>query len=192
VEAERSRCAWANSAPEYLRYHDEEWGTPLHGDDALFERLCLEAFQSGLSWITILRKRPAFRAAFAGFAIDRVAAFTEADESRLMADASIVRNRAKITATVRNARAAQRVPEGLSALLWSFAPTPPRPRPVTLADVPATSPESAAMATDLKRRGFVFVGPTTAYALMQATGMVDDHVADCWVPAHNDTPSRRA
>jgi DNA-3-methyladenine glycosylase I len=180
VEAERSRCAWANSAPEYLRYHDEEWGTPVHGDDALFERLSLEAFQSGLSWITILRKRPAFRAAFAGFAIDRVAAFTEADESRLVADASIVRNRAKITATVRNARAAQRVPEGLSALLWSFAPTPPRPRPVTLADVPATSPESAAMATDLKRRGFVFVGPTTAYALMQATGMVDDHVADCF------------
>jgi len=180
VEAERSRCAWATSAPEYVSYHDEEWGTPLHGDDALFERLCLEAFQSGLSWITILRKRPAFRAAFAGFAIDRVAAFTAADESRLMADASIVRNRAKITATVRNARAAQRVPEGLSALLWSFAPTPPRPRPVTLADVPATSPESTAMATDLKRRGFVFVGPTTAYALMQATGMVDDHVADCF------------
>jgi len=180
VEAERSRCAWANSAPEYVAYHDEEWGTPLHGDDPLFERLCLEAFQSGLSWITILRKRPAFRSAFAGFSIDAVAEFTDADEARLMADAGIVRNRAKITAAVRNARAAQQLPEGLSALLWSFAPTGDRGRPATLADVPATSPESVAMAKELKRRGFVFVGPTTAYALMQATGMVDDHVADCF------------
>jgi DNA-3-methyladenine glycosylase I len=174
------RCAWANSAPEYVEYHDEEWGTPLHGDDALFERVTLEAFQSGLSWITILRKRPAFRAAFAGFAIDAVAAFTTEDEARLMADAGIVRNRAKIAAAVRNARAAQELPEGLSALLWSFAPTGSRPRPATLADVPATSPESVAMAKELKRRGFVFVGPTTAYALMQATGMVDDHVSDCF------------
>ena len=177
----RTRCAWANSAPEYVAYHDEEWGTPLRGDDALFERLCLEAFQSGLSWITILRKRPAFRAAFAGFAIDAVAAFTAADEARLMADAGIVRNRAKIAAAVRNARAAQDLPDGLSDLLWSFAPDRrTRPRPATLADVPATSAESVAMATALKRRGFVFVGPTTAYALMQATGMVDDHVADCF------------
>ncbi len=180
MEAERSRCAWANSAPEYIRYHDEEWGTPLHGDDALFERLTLEAFQSGLSWITILRKRPAFRAAFAGFSIDAVADFTDEDEARLMADAGIVRNRAKISAAVRNARAAQQLPEGLSALLWSFRPTGPRARPATLADVPATSRESVAMAKELKRRGFVFVGPTTAYALMQATGMVDDHVADCF------------
>ena len=180
VEAERSRCAWADSAPEYVTYHDEEWGTPLHGDDALFERFCLEAFQSGLSWITILRKRPAFRAAFAGFSIDAVAEFTPDDEARLMADAGIVRNRAKITAAVRNAQAAQQQPEGLSELLWSFAPAGPRPRPATLADVPATSPESVAMAKELKRRGFVFVGPTTAYALMQATGMVDDHVADCF------------
>jgi DNA-3-methyladenine glycosylase I len=180
VEPDRQRCPWATSTPEYVAYHDEEWGTPLHGDDALFERLCLEAFQSGLSWITILRKRPAFRAAFAGFAIDEVAAFTEADEARLMVDASIVRNRAKIAAAVRNARAAQQLPEGLSALLWSFAPAPGRPRPAGLSDVPATSPESIAMAKELKRRGFVFVGPTTAYALMQATGMVDDHVADCF------------
>jgi DNA-3-methyladenine glycosylase I len=180
VEDERSRCAWANSAPEYVTYHDEEWGTPLHGDDALFERLCLEAFQSGLSWITILRKRPAFRAAFAGFSIGAVADFTEDDEARLMTDAGIVRNRAKIAASVRNARAAQQLPEGLSALLWSFAPTGPRTRPATLSDVPATSPESVAMAKELKRRGFVFVGPTTAYALMQATGMVDDHVAECF------------
>jgi DNA-3-methyladenine glycosylase I len=174
------RCAWATSAPEYVRYHDEEWGTPLRGDDPLFERLCLEAFQSGLSWITILRKRPAFRAAFSGFDIDAVAAFTEDDVERLMADAAIVRNRAKVTAAVRNARAAQQVPEGLSELLWSFAPTGPRARPQTLADVPATSPESVALAKELKRRGFAFVGPTTAYALMQATGMVDDHVAMCF------------
>jgi DNA-3-methyladenine glycosylase I len=180
LDGDVRRCAWANSAPEYVRYHDEEWGTPLHGDDALFERLCLEAFQSGLSWITILRKRPAFRSAFAGFAIDAVAAFTDEDFDRLMADAGIVRNRAKINASIANARAAQRLPEGLSELLWSFAPTRPRSRPVTLADVPATSPESVAMAKELKRRGFVFVGPTTAYALMQATGMVDDHVADCF------------
>ncbi|WP_166533627.1 DNA-3-methyladenine glycosylase I [Blastococcus xanthinilyticus] len=177
---EPGRCGWATSAPEYIAYHDEEWGRPLRGDDALFERLCLEAFQSGLSWITILRKRPAFRAAFAGFAIDAVAAFTAEDEARLMADASIVRNRAKIAAAVSNARAAQRLPEGLSELLWSFAPAGDRPRPATLADVPATSPESGAMAKELKRRGFVFVGPTTAYALMQATGMVDDHVAGCF------------
>ena len=180
VEPDRLRCSWANSAPEYVTYHDEEWGTPLHGDDALFERLCLEAFQSGLSWITILRKRPAFRAAFAGFAIEAVAAFDADDEARLMADAAIVRNRAKIAAAVRNARAAQQLPEGLSSLLWSFAPTAARPRPATLADVPATTEESVAMAKELKRRGFVFVGPTTAYALMQATGMVDDHVSECF------------
>jgi DNA-3-methyladenine glycosylase I len=180
VEPDRQRCAWANSAPEYVIYHDVEWGTPLRGDDALFERLCLEAFQSGLSWITILRKRPAFRAAFAGFAIDAVAGFGADDEARLMADAGIVRNRAKIAAAIRNARAAQDLPEGLSELLWSFAPDGERPRPATLAEVPATSPESVAMAKELKRRGFAFVGPTTAYALMQATGMVDDHVADCF------------
>jgi DNA-3-methyladenine glycosylase I len=180
VIPERQRCAWANSAPEYVSYHDEEWGTPLHGDDALFERLCLEAFQSGLSWITILRKRPAFRTAFADFAIDDVAEFTADDEARLMADAAIVRNRAKIAAAIRNARAAQEQPEGLSALLWSFAPTEPGARPATIADVPATSAESVAMAKELKRRGFVFVGPTTAYALMQASGMVDDHVVDCF------------
>ena len=180
VDTPPVRCAWADSAPEYVTYHDEEWGTPLRGDDALFERLCLEAFQSGLSWITILRKRPAFRSAFAGFAIDAVAAFGADDEARLMADASIVRNRAKIAAAVRNARAAQELPEGLSELLWSFAPGDGQPPPATLADVPATSPESVAMAKELKRRGFVFVGPTTAYALMQATGMVDDHVADCF------------
>src|SRR3954454_8216821 len=180
LDGDVPRCAWANSSPEYMRYHDEEWGTPLHGDDALFERLCLEAFQSGLSWITILRKRTAFRAAFAGFSIDAVAAFTDEDVVRLLADPGIVRNRAKVLAAVRNARVAQQVPEGLSALLWSFAPAGARPRPRTLAEVPATSPESTAMAKELKRRGFAFVEPTTAYALMQATGMVDDHVVTCF------------
>jgi len=190
VESDRRRCAWANSAPEYIAYHDEEWGTPLHGDDALFERLTLEAFQSGLAWITILRKRPAFRTAFAGFDIDAVAAFTADDEARLMADAGIVRNRAKVAAAIRNARAAQELPEGLSALLWRFAPGDGRERPATLADVPATSPESVAMAKELKRRGFVFVGPTTAYALMQATGMVDDHVADCFRAQAHSEPAR--
>ena len=175
-----ARCPWGAGDPVNLAYHDAEWGMPVEGESAHLERLTLEAFQSGLSWITILRKRPAFRAAFADFAIDAVAAFTAEDEARLMADAGIVRNRAKIAAAIRNARAAQELPEGLSELLWSFAPARPRPRPATLADVPATSPESVAMARELKKRGFAFVGPTTAYALMQATGMVDDHVADCW------------
>ena len=180
MDDDTPRCGWATSTPEYVTYHDEEWGRVLHGDDALFERLCLEAFQSGLSWLTILRKRPAFRAAFAGFRIEAVADFTAEDEARLLADAGIVRNRAKVAAAIANARAALELPEGLDALLWSFAPDGSRPRPATLADVPATSPESVAMAKELKRRGFVFVGPTTAYALMQATGMVDDHVATCF------------
>lgn len=183
MSPDRTRCAWATSAPEYISYHDDEWGVPLHGDRELFERLSLEAFQSGLSWLVILRKRPAFRAAFADFDIDAVAGFDAADEARLLADAGIVRNRAKIQATVANARIVREaVPEGLDALLWSFAPDPDgRARPATLADVPAVSPESVAMAKELKRRGLRFVGPTTAYALMQATGMVDDHIAECWV-----------
>jgi DNA-3-methyladenine glycosylase I len=177
----RPRCRWAVSAPEYVAYHDEEWGRPVRTDDGLYERLTLEAFQSGLSWLTILRKRPAFRAAFAGFAIEKVAAFGADDEARLLADAGIVRNRAKIDAAVANARAAADLPDGLAALLWSFAP-PSRPsRPETFADVPATTPESRALAKELKRRGFRFVGPTTAYALMQATGMVNDHLAGCFV-----------
>ena len=175
------RCEWATTAPEYIRYHDEEWSNPVRGDDALFEKLSLEAFQSGLAWITILRKRPAFRAAFANFSIDAVAEFTEQDQERLLADAAIVRNRSKIAAVIANARVAQQLPEGLSELLWSFAPAGPEPPPpATFADVPATSPESVRMAKELKRRGFTFVGPTTAYALMQATGMVYDHVADCF------------
>lgn len=177
---ERARCGWATSAPEYVAYHDEEWGTPLHGERALFERMSLEAFQSGLSWLIILRKRPAFRTAFAGFDVDAVAAFDEADVERLLGDAGIVRNRAKIVATIANARAIRTaVPEGLDELLWSFAPAVHR-RPAELGDVPATSDQSRALAKALKKRGFSFVGPTTAYALMQATGMVDDHVATCW------------
>lgn len=176
---EPTRCAWAGSAPEYCAYHDDEWGRPLRGVTAMFERLCLEGFQSGLSWIVILRKRPAFRVAFAGFEPERVAAFDDADVARLLADAGIVRNRAKIEAAVRNARAVLEMDRPLDELLWSFAPDA-HVRPRTVADVPATSPESTAMARDLKRRGLRFVGPTTCYALMQATGIVDDHVADCW------------
>ena len=177
----RRRCNWAHSAPEYIEYHDTEWGRAVHGDDAMFERLVLEAFQSGLSFITILRKRSAFRSAFAGFSIEAVAQFDEGDAQRLMADAGIVRNRAKIAASMANARAAMAVPEGLSELLWSFAPTRRRAAPKNDADIPATSPESTAMAKELKRRGFQFIGPTTAYAHMQATGIVNDHLATCYV-----------
>jgi DNA-3-methyladenine glycosylase I len=176
----RARCWWGASAAEYVEYHDSEWGTPLHGDDALFERLCLESFQSGLSWLTILRKRPAFRRAFADFRIEAVADFDESDVQALMADASIVRNRAKIDACIHNARAARDLDGELDTLLWSFAPSQARPRLGSMVEIVATTPESAAMAKELKRRGFAFVGPTTAYALMQATGMVDDHVADCF------------
>jgi DNA-3-methyladenine glycosylase I len=174
------RCAWGDSTPEYAAYHDDEWGVELHGETALYERLTLESFQSGLSWLTILRKRESFRRAFAGFSPAAVAEFGDADVARLMADASIVRNRAKIDAALRNARAVRALDVPLDDLLWSFAPRRPRARPATLADVPATSPESVAMAKELKRRGFTFLGPTTCYALMQATGMVDDHVATCF------------
>ncbi len=174
-----SRCPWALSAPDYVRYHDEEWGCPVHGDDRLFERLTLEAFQSGLSWITILRKRESFRAAFAGFSLPAVAAFGPADQTRLMADSGIVRNRAKIAAAVQNARSALALEGGLSAFLWSFGPGPGRPSPRRLADIQAVTPESTALAKALKKRGFAFVGPTTAHALMQAVGMVDDHLVGC-------------
>jgi len=181
------RCDWAVGRPGgadfelYRDYHDKEWGQPLHGRVPLFERMSLEAFQSGLSWLIILRKRENFRRAFAGFDIEKVARYTDADVARLMADQGIVRNRAKIEATIANARAAADV-DDLSELLWSFAPAP-RSRPATITDIPATTPESIAMARELKRRGFRFVGPTTAYALMQATGMVDDHLRTCWVPS---------
>lgn len=178
-----TRCPWAaGPGADLMRdYHDREWGQPLRGRTVLFERMTLEAFQSGLSWLIILRKRDSFRRAFAGFDIETVAGYSEKDVERLLADAGIVRNRAKIEATVANARVAADLDVDLSDLLWSYAP-PPRPRPATSAEVPASSPESVAMARDLKRRGFRFIGPTTAYALMQATGMVDDHLRDCWVP----------
>jgi DNA-3-methyladenine glycosylase I len=177
--ADLRRCPWADATPEYAAYHDDEWGRPLHGVGALFERVSLEAFQSGLSWLVILRKRAAFRAAFAGFDPAAVAAFGPADVERLLADAAIVRNRAKIDATIHNARRVLELDVALDELLWSFAPAGHR-RPTGIADVPATSPESTAMARELKRRGFRFVGPTTCYALMQATGLVDDHIAGCW------------
>jgi DNA-3-methyladenine glycosylase I len=177
------RCAWGSAIGDYRVYHDSEWGQPAHGDDVLFERMCLEAFQSGLSWITILRKREGFRAAFAGFDAEQVAAFTDSDVARLLADPLIVRNRAKITAAVMNARAVLAVRDavdgGLDALIWSFAPEPGRPAPHSLGDVPATTPESTALARALKRYGFGFVGPTTAYAAMQACGLVNDHFEGC-------------
>nr|WP_314844721.1 DNA-3-methyladenine glycosylase I [uncultured Microbacterium sp.] len=177
----RARCAWVGEDPEYLRYHDEEWGTPLHGDRPLFEKMSLEGFQAGLAWITILRKRPRFREVFAGFDIDRVAEFDESDVERLMGDAGIIRNRAKVLATIGNARIVRDMAEGeLDELMWSFAPPPSGARPKTLSDVPPVTPESTAMSKELRRRGFRFVGPTTMYALMQSTGMVDDHVEGCW------------
>ncbi|SDF98548.1 DNA-3-methyladenine glycosylase I [Pseudonocardia oroxyli] len=174
-----NRCAWAESTPDYTAYHDDEWGRPLRGERNLFERMSLEAFQSGLSWLTILRKRENFRAAFADFEPEKVAAFGAADRARLMADAGIVRNNLKVDATIANARAVLELDVPLDDLLWSFAPET-HVRPATLADVPATTAESKAMAKELKRRGFRFVGPTTCYALMQAVGIVDDHVATCF------------
>lgn len=174
------RCAWAGSAPEYLGYHDEEWGRPVRGERALFERITLEAFQSGLSWLTILRKRAAFRTAFADFDPDVVAGFGAGDQARLLGDPAIVRNRAKIAATVTNARAviALRDGEGLDALVWRHRP-PQHRRPASPAELASSTVESAALARTLKAQGFVFVGPTTAYAAMQACGLVDDHLLGC-------------
>jgi DNA-3-methyladenine glycosylase I len=185
----RIRCGWAAIRPGpdfdlYRNYHDQEWGRTLRDGVALFERMSLEAFQSGLSWLIILRKRENFRRAFDGFDVEKVARYTDTDVQRLMADSGIVLNRAKIEATIANARAAADLgtPDDLSELLWSFAP-PRRPRPADVSEIPSATAESKAMASELKRRGFRFVGPTTAYALMQATGMVDDHIRACWVPA---------
>ncbi|WP_125261969.1 DNA-3-methyladenine glycosylase I [Streptomyces alboflavus] len=177
------RCPWGLSTEDYVAYHDEEWGRPVHGDDALFERVSLEAFQSGLSWIMILRRREGFRAAFSGFKIAAVAEFGDADRERLLADAGIIRNRAKVDATISNARVLADWSAGeLDELIWSFAPDPAgRPAPRTLADVPAVTDESTALSKALKKRGLRFVGPTTAYALMQACGLVNDHLADCVV-----------
>ncbi|MEU9121436.1 DNA-3-methyladenine glycosylase I [Streptomyces sp. NPDC048506] len=182
------RCPWgmeSEQMADYRTYHDTEWGLPVHGDDALFERMSLEAFQSGLSWITILRRRPGFRAAFAGFRIAQVARFTEADAELLLADPGIIRNRAKIAATINNAKvAAELAPGELDELIWSYAPDRAgRAVPRTLGDVQPVTPESTALAKDLKKRGFRFVGPTTAYAMMQACGLVNDHLAACHVRA---------
>jgi DNA-3-methyladenine glycosylase I len=173
----RARCWWCVADPLSQRYHDEEWGRPIRCDRRLFEKLSLEAFQSGLSWLTILRKREAFRAAFANFEIAVVATFTEHDVARLLADAGIVRHRAKIEAVIANARAAVEL-DSLSELIWSFQPAP-CPAPRSAAQIPATTPQSTALAKELRRRGFRFVGPTTAYALMQAAGLVNDHLAGC-------------
>lgn len=184
----RPRCSWAGSAPDYLAYHDDEWGRPVHGESALYERLTLEAFQSGLAWITILRKRPAFRAAFAGFDADTVAGYDEGDVERLMQDAGIVRNRRKIEAAVTNARAVVRLRDegGLDSVFWSHRPADHRP-PRTLADAVATTPESVALAKTLKKAGFAHVGPTTMYAAMQACGVVDDHLLGCFLGAGDQT-----
>ncbi|WP_336644991.1 DNA-3-methyladenine glycosylase I [Microbacterium sp. USHLN186] len=177
---DRARCAWVGDDAEYRRYHDEEWGRPLHGDRALFEKMALEGFQAGLSWITVLRKRPHFREVFAGFDPARVAGFGADDVERLMADAGIIRNRAKIQATISNAALVRDMAEGeLDALMWSFAP-PASDRPRTLDDIPAVTDASSALSRALRSRGFRFVGPTTMYALMQSAGMVDDHVEGCW------------
>jgi DNA-3-methyladenine glycosylase I len=174
------RC-FGGDDPVYRAYHDEEWGRPVRDDRGLYERISLEAFQSGLAWITILRKRDAFRAAFAGFDPEVVARFGEGDVARLMADAGIVRNRLKVEATIANARALVALQDGgrsLTDLVWSHAP-PPRPAPASWGDVPPLTPESTALAKALKREGFRFVGPTTAYAGMQACGLVNDHLAGC-------------
>ena len=175
------RC-FGTGDPLMEAYHDEEWGLPVHGEAALFERIALEGFQSGLSWAIVLRKRPGFRAAFAGFDPVTVAGFGDDDVTRLLADPGIVRNRLKIEATLRNARALVALHESgrtLDEVLWAHRPDVPRPRPATWADVPSTSPESIALARELKSLGFRFVGPTTAYASMQACGVVDDHLVGC-------------
>ena len=182
--AERPQRCWPTEDPLYVAYHDEEWGRPVRDDRALYEKLCLEAFQSGLSWITILRKRENFRAAFAGFDPAAVAAFGDEDVARLMADAGIVRNRLKVNAAIVNARAALRLPDGLSALVWKYA-AEAGPAPRTLADVPASTPASKALSAELKRNGFTFTGPVTAYATMQACGIVNDHLAACFCRARN-------
>jgi DNA-3-methyladenine glycosylase I len=185
----RLRCAWGARPAEYVAYHDTEWGRPVHDEIRLFEKLCLEGFQAGLSWLTILRKRKAFRRAFAGFDPSTVAAFGEADVARLLADSGIIRSRAKIEATIANARAVLELGDTtLSELVWGHAPAP-RPAPVSMADVPASTPESVALAKQLKRRGFRFVGATTVYAMMQACGLVNDHLAGCFVRA--ELASRR-
>jgi len=188
----KPRCPWSLSSEDYLPYHDDEWGRPVRGDTGMFERLCLEAFQSGLSWLTILRKRDNFLAAFHGFDPAIVASFTADDISRLLSDSGIVRNRAKIEAAVSNARAALELPSGLAETVWSFAVEPAAP-PVTLDDVPSSTPASKALSAHLRKHGFRFTGPVTVYATMQACGVVDDHLVGCFCRgAHSAvTPDQR-
>ena len=189
------RCWWGGSTPEYVAYHDEEWGRPVTDDRGLYERMVLEGFQSGLSWLTILRKRENFRAAFAGFEIDAVARFDDGDVARLLSDAGIVRHRGKIEAAIANAVAARSMRadgESVAELIWSYAPSGRRRAPRSLEDLPSITPESTALSKDLKKRGFRFVGPTTAYAMMQACGIVNDHMAGCWVRAEVEALSSPA
>jgi len=188
----RRRCWWGGSSPEYVAYHDEEWGRPVTDDRGVYERLVLEGFQSGLSWLTILRKRESFRAAFANFEIDAVARFGERDVARLLSDQGIVRHRGKIEAAIANARAAAALDVPLAELFWSHAPGGRRRAPRALTDLPALTPESTALSKELKRRGFRFVGPTTAYAAMQACGLVNDHLVGCWVRGDVERERRTA
>jgi len=177
-------CWWHSGLPELEAYHDQEWGRPVRDDARLLEKICLEGFQAGLSWLTILRKRESFREAFAQFDIDRVAMFSEADVERLVKDAAIVRHRGKIASVINNAkRAAEQRHEfgSLAAFFWSYEPAPDsRPSKVDESSIVATTAESTALSKDLKRRGWTFVGPTTVYAFMQAMGLVNDHVEGCW------------
>jgi DNA-3-methyladenine glycosylase I len=178
-----ARCAWSTSTPEYQAYHDQEWGRPVAHDDRVYEKLCLEGFQAGLSWLTILRKRDGFREAFASFDPTAVARFEDADVDRLLSDPRIVRNRAKIVAAITNARATVQLREqgtSLAALVWRHEPARGLP-PTTVDELPAKTPESKALAAELRRLGFAFVGPTTVYATMQALGVVNDHVRGCEV-----------
>lgn len=178
----RDRCGWSGDDPTYVAYHDREWGHPVHDEVQLFEKLCLEGFQAGLSWLTVLRKRPAFREVFAGFDPEAVARFGPDDVARLLDDARIIRHRGKIEATIANARAYLRLVEETGSLdehVWGFSPAG-RSRPRTLDEVPTTTPASRALAADLRSRGWRFLGPTTCYAFMQAMGLVDDHLAGCW------------
>ncbi|MDH6236464.1 DNA-3-methyladenine glycosylase I [Cryobacterium sp. CG_9.6] len=175
-----SRCGWVGTDPDYISYHDEEWGRALHDDQRLFEKVCLEGFQAGLSWITILRRRTVFREVFHDFDVDRVADMTANDVDRLVGDARIIRHRGKIEATISNARVTRELGESLGDLIWSFAPVIARPLPVrTYADIPAITAQSTALSTELRRRSYTFVGPTTMYALMQSAGLVDDHLVGC-------------
>jgi DNA-3-methyladenine glycosylase I len=179
-----ARCGWCTSDPDYIAYHDDEWGRPVVDDHRLYEKVCLEGFQSGLSWLTILRKRDGFRRAFEDFDPSVVARFTKKDVERLLTDAAIVRHRGKIEATIANARATLDVQDelgSLASLVWSFEPAGRRPVPRRLGDIPSVTPESTALSKALKRHGFRFVGPTTAYAAMQSLGLVNDHLSRCHV-----------